>query len=212
MEFFSVDFFPAVVVLWYLFWFHFGQVPSRHSHRIIAFQSNFFGFSLYVTGRDVNKWKNDWKCRRNKRRTSELPSSVSFLLQEVTERILYTSCIQKRSPEPSFVLKMVIMRWSKLGSLHDARRIVFFSWNPAMKAQQTAWPEFALSRNTVSAFQYQQLTVNLPSSATMNLIFCIFKMGLIINVISELLWDSEIHVWKIYSNSSGWHMAYIQYM
>lgn len=59
----------------------------------------------------TNVRKNDWKCREEiKERTSELPSSVSFLLQEVTERITLYFLYPERGPEPSFVLEMVIMR------------------------------------------------------------------------------------------------------
>lgn len=71
----------------------------------------------------TNVRKNDWKCREEiKERTSELPSSVSFLLQEVTERITLYFLYPERGPEPSFVLENGYHEVKQVGLLHDARR------------------------------------------------------------------------------------------
>lgn len=149
MEFFSADFFPLVVVLWYLFWFPFGQVPSRHSHRIIAFQS--ISLALVCMSLEemlTNVRKNDLKCREEiKEWTGKLPSSVSFLLQEVTERITLYFLYPERGPEPSFVLENGYHEVKQVGLLHDARSgdMVTRLLGLAMRGPaDTAWLEFAL--------------------------------------------------------------------
>ena len=70
----------------------------------------------------TNVRKNDLKCREEiKERTGKLPSSVSFLLQEVTERITLYFLYPERGPEPSFVLENGYHEVKQVGLLHDAR-------------------------------------------------------------------------------------------